>query len=44
MDCPVEDPAILQDIDTNDDLGHHLLEISQAQAIGRVPPNAQQNH
>jgi molybdenum cofactor cytidylyltransferase len=27
MDCPVEDPAILQDIDTNDDLSHHLLEV-----------------
>jgi molybdenum cofactor cytidylyltransferase len=34
MDCPVKDPAILQDIDTNDDLGHHLLRISQDQAIG----------
>jgi molybdenum cofactor cytidylyltransferase len=25
MECPVDDPAILQDVDTNDDLGHHLL-------------------
>jgi molybdenum cofactor cytidylyltransferase len=33
MECPVDDPAILQDVDTNDDLGHHLLRISQAQVM-----------
>jgi molybdenum cofactor cytidylyltransferase len=44
MDCPVEDPAILQDIDTNDDLSHHLLEVPQAQVICQVPANAQKDH
>ncbi|MGF6960911.1 hypothetical protein QFZ97_006867 [Paraburkholderia youngii] len=31
-------------IDRNPALGHHLFEMTQAQRIGHVPPNAQQHH
>jgi hypothetical protein len=31
-------------IDRDAALSHHLLEISQAQVIGEIPPDAEQNH
>jgi hypothetical protein len=31
-------------IDSDAALGHHLFEISQAQAVSEIPPHAQQDH
>jgi hypothetical protein len=31
-------------IDSDAALSHHLFEISQAQAVGEIPPDAQQDH
>jgi hypothetical protein len=41
MDRPTMDGGM---IDRDAALGHHFLEISQAQIIGQIPPDAHQDH
>jgi hypothetical protein len=31
-------------IDSDAALGHHLLQVPQAQIVGQVPPDAEQDH
>jgi hypothetical protein len=41
VDGPAMDGGM---IDLDASFGHHLLEISQAQAVSQIPPNAQQDY